>query len=153
MLLTFLFSLSTTTNVSSQTKVEQKKAFQATYNQSKSIVQSEEYRFVAELVYENKTRERIDSDSNSLIIENAYVKGSLSSLSAQNKTFSFNATIENYKVSFDDNMQQISIQFVAKSSTQSTEITIDVKRNGNAFLVIKNAGKPVAYYTGKLKTI
>ena len=150
-LFTLLFSLFTTTCSFAQTKEAQNKLFQDTYNQSKVLVQSQDYTFVGDMVYKNKTRERLKADFNSITIKKTEVSGALATLSSENRTFDLNGTIEDYKVLFDDDKQQISIQFNVKSEFQTLEVRIEVKPNGNAFLVVKGKSSS-ASYTGKLKS-
>ncbi len=143
----------TTTHMSAQTKEKQNKIFEATYHQSKTRVQSQQYTFVAEMVYENKTRERLNGDSNSISVNKTKVEGTLTTLTSENKTFNLNGIIEDYNVSFDDDTQQISIQFNVKSLGQPLEVLVDVKPNGNVFLVLKSRGKPTTCYVGELEKL
>ena len=151
-LFTLLFSLFASTYAFAQTKEEQNKLFQATYNQSKVLIQSKDYTFVGEMVYDNKTREGLKSDFNSITIKKSRVSGALATLSSDNRTFDLNGKIEGYKVSFDDEKQQISIRFTVKTESQPLEVRIDIKPNGNAFLEVKRKSSS-ASYKGKLKSL
>jgi hypothetical protein len=151
-LFTLLFSLFATTYAFAQTKEEQNKLFRDTYNQSKMLVESQDYSSVGDMVYKNKTRERLKADSNTISVKKTEVSGTLATLSSENKTFKLNGTIEDYKVSFDDEKQQISIRFTVKSESQPLEVSIEVKPNGNAFLEVKSRSSS-ASYIGKLKNL
>ncbi len=148
-LLLILFSLSAATYSCAQTKASQNEIFQASYSSSKALVKTQMYRFVTEVVYNNKNREKLDGNSNSININKSKASGYLSSLSVENKSFNISGSIENYMISFKDKKQQIYIEFNVGDDT----FYIDVKPNGNAFLIIKDLDKRTASYTGKLEKL
>lgn len=150
-LLAILFSLSVTTFTCAQAKVTQEEMFQATYNSSKAIVETQQYNFIGEMVYSNKNREKLSSDSNTITINKTYVTGKMISLSNENKSFDVNGTIENYKVSFDDEKQHVAIQFNVKTTAQTLEFFIDIKPNGNAFLTVSSGNYNAISWVGKIK--
>lgn len=149
-LFTVLFSLCAISYSTAQVKEKQQAQFETTYNQSKAIVQSQDYSFVGEMVYEDKTRERLNSESNTIVIQKSQVSGTLASLTSEGEIFNLNGSIQDYKVSFSDDTQEISIQFKVKSESNFSEVQIDVKPNGNAFLEFKSLNSS-ASYTGKIK--
>jgi hypothetical protein len=151
-LIAFIFSLFATTHTLAQTKENQNKLFKSNYNQSKVLVQSRDFSFVGDMVYENKTRERLNADSNTISIKTAKVSGILTALTSKNETFNFNGAIEDYKVLYDDEKQQILIQFNVKTATQTLNVRIEVKPNTNAFLEVKSKSSS-ASYVGKLKSL
>lgn len=150
-LLALLFSLSVTSFTCAQAKETQKAKFQTTYNRSKAIVETLRYNFVGEMVYSNKNREKLSDDSNTIMINKSKVSGKVISLSTENKSFDVNGTIENYKASFDDDKQQIAIQFNVKTATQTLEFFIDIKPNGNAFLTVSSGNYNTISWVGKIK--
>ena len=103
------------------------------------------------MVYNNKKRERLNSDSNTIVINKSEVSGSVISLISDNKTFDVTGTIVNYKTSFDDDKEQISITINIKTSTQMLDMFIDIKSEGNAFLTVSTGNYNTISWTGKLK--
>ena len=147
LLLTILLSISATTYTCAQTRVSQKEKFQATYNNSKALVKSLTFKYVGEVVYNNKQREMLDGNTNTISIDKSKVSGQVVSLSNANKTFDIEGGIENYKVSFNDDNQRISIEF----SVNTYQVFIDIKPNGNAFLTVSdNIGNNISW-TGRIK--
>ena len=151
-LLAILFSLSATTYTCAQKKQTQNKKFQTTYNNSKAIVETQRYNFVGEIVYSNKNREKLSEDSSIIAINKSEILGKVISLSTDNKSFDVNGIIENYKASFDDDKQQIAIQFKVKTTTQTLDVFIDIKPNGNAFLTVSSGNYNTISWTGKIKS-
>ena len=147
LLLTILLSISATTYTCAQTRVSQKEKFQATYNNSKALVKSLTFKYVGEVVYNNKQREMLDGNTNTISIDKSKVSGQVVSLSNANKTFDIEGELENYKVSFNDDNQRISIEF----SVNTYQVFIDIKPNGNAFLTVSdNIGNNISW-TGRIK--
>ena len=147
LLLTILLSISATTYTCAQTRVSQKEKFQATYNNSKALVKSLTFKYVGEVVYNNKQREMLDGNTNTISIDKSKVSGQVVSLRNANKTFDIEGGIENYKVSFNDDNQRISIEF----SVNTYQVFIDIKPNGNAFLTVSdNIGNNISW-TGRIK--
>lgn len=150
-LLTLLFSLAVTSFACAQTKESQKAKFQTTYTSSKALVETQHYNFIGEMVYSNKNREKLSDDSNTIVINKSEVTGKVISLSTENKSFDVNGTRENYKASFDDDKQHIAIQFNVKTATQTLEVFIDIKPNGNAFLTVSAGNDNTISWVGKIK--
>tara|TARA_R110002124_G_scaffold38563_3_gene122345 strand:- start:10565 stop:11020 length:456 start_codon:yes stop_codon:yes gene_type:complete len=147
LLLTILLSISATTYTCAQTRVSQKEKFQATYNNSKALVKSLTFKYVGEVVYNNKQREMLDGNTNTISIDKSKVSGQVVSLRNANKTFDIEGELENYKVSFNDDNQRISIEF----SVNTYQVFIDIKPNGNAFLTVSdNIGNNISW-TGRIK--
>jgi hypothetical protein len=151
-LLAILFSLFASTYTCAQIKETQKEKFQSTYTSSKAIVETQHYNFVGELVYNNKKREKLSNDSNTIAIKKSEISGKVISLQSENKSFDVNGTVENYKASFDDDKQHIRIQFTVKTTTQTLEIFIDIKPNGNAFLTVSSGNYNTISWTGKIES-
>ena len=150
-LLAILFSFLPTTYNFAQTKEIQKVKFQDNYQKAKELVKTRHFSFVGEMVYNNKKRERLNSDSNTIVINKSEVSGSVISLISDNKTFDVTGTIVNYKTSFDDDKEQISITINIKTSTQMLDMFIDIKSEGNAFLTVSTGNYNTISWTGKLK--
>ena len=145
-LLATIFSISIVTSSFAQSKVSQKEKFQSIYDTTKTLVETQVYQFIGEVVYNNKKREKLDSNSNSISINKSTASGYLTALSSENKSFKISGSIDNYKISFKDEKQQIYIEFNVGDDT----FYIDIKPNGNAFLTIKNSDKSTASYVGRL---
>ncbi|WP_369994615.1 DUF4251 domain-containing protein [Winogradskyella sp.] len=131
-ILTLIFGFIATGLSCAQAKTTQKEMFQSTYNEVKALVQSKDYKFAGEVVFNNKKRTRLDQALNTIAISKNEVSGQVSSL--DNKTVAINGKITNYNVNFDDDSQKISIEF----NVENMEVYIDIKPNGNAFLTIKS---------------
>ncbi len=132
--LVILFSFSATTFCTAQTKAAQKEKFQATYNSSKALVQTQTYQFVGEVAFQNNKREKLDSDSNTVTVNKSQISGQVVSLSQVNKRFDFHGSVEKYQVSFNDDKQQISIEF----NVNKDHVVIAIKPNGKAFLTVSS---------------
>jgi len=133
-LLVILFSFSATTFCFAQTEVSQNEKFQATYNSSKALVETQTYQFIGEVVLENNKREKLDRNSNTVTVNKSQISGQIVSLSQVNKRFYFNGVIEKYQVSFNDDKQQISIEF----RVNKDKVSIAIKPNGKAFLTVSS---------------
>ena len=133
-LLVILFSFSAISFCSAQTKTSQKEIFQATYNSSKALVETQTYQFIGEVVLENKKREKLDRNSNTVTVNKSQISGQIVSLSQVNKRLYFNGVVEEYQVSFNDDKQQISIEF----RVNKDEVSIAIKPNGKAFLTVSS---------------
>jgi len=127
-----LFSFSASTFCFAQTKTSQKEKFQANYNNLKAIVESQTYQFIGEIVLENKKREKLDRNSNTVTVNKSKSSGQIVSLSHVNKRFELNGAIEKYQISFNDDKQRISIEF----SVNKYQVSIAIKPNGKAFLTV-----------------
>ncbi|WP_299519068.1 DUF4251 domain-containing protein [Winogradskyella sp.] len=147
-LLTIFLGFSSVVTSYAQSKVSQKEKFEATYNKIKAIVQSKDYQFVGEMVYHNKKRERLEVNSNTVTVDRNNVSGKVSSLSSKRTTIEVDGRMKNYNVNFDDDSQQISIEF----TSDNVGFYIDVKPNGNAFLTAKRANSEITQ-VGKIKDI
>jgi len=146
-LLAMLFGLSITLNA--QAKPNQIAKFQASYNNLKALVKTQQYQFVAEWVFKNKKREQLNSESNIIKINKSNISGHLGILNSEKKTIDANSTIENYKVSFKDNEQQVLIKF----NIGKDEYNIDVNANGNTFLTASSSNSNTISWKGKLKKL
>lgn len=145
-LLVLLFSLSTSTLVNAQSKQSQKERFEGVYNTSKTIVQSEHFQFVANVVFEGNKRESFKDISNQISINKTDIIGELKTFSADNVRYSFKDEKSQMSTSFDDEKQQISIAIKSKGYT----ISIEVKPNGNTFLMLSGNGSADITYRGTL---
>jgi hypothetical protein len=147
-ILALIFSLSVSTVVTAQSKKTQKETFQATYNAMKTLVKSKEFKYVGEVVFEDRKRERLNSDSNTFSVDNSNVTGLLQALGEATKVIPIKGEISNYNVNFNDDLQNISIEF----SVNKMKIYIDIKANGNAFLTVEGAVNNITQ-RGKLQNI
>jgi len=129
----------------------QKEQFKATYNASKALVKSQQFSFVGEVVYNNKHRELLDAESNTLKIDKSDISGKIISLSTANKSFDLNGKLEDFKVTYDDEKQHISISFKVDNSNEKLDVFIDIKANGKAFLTVASGNHSNISWTGHLK--
>jgi len=136
-----------------QTKEVQMDKFQSTYNALKGLVETKNYEFIGEVVYNNKKREVFEDDSNSFKINKSEVSGKITSLSTDAKVFNVNGTIKDYKVSFNDNKQQIAIQFRVISDNQNFDVYLDIKSNGKTFITYKFSAESMISQVGKLQSL
>ena len=150
-LIVFIFSISASTCVVAQTKQSQKEAFASLYQNSKIIVESQSFVYVGNMVLENRTREKLSDNSNQLVINNSKMSGEITSLKSENKTINVTGDISDYKVVFNDEKQEISINFTVKSTNGIASVNIEVKPNGNAFLTASTGNGTSIYWTGTLK--
>lgn len=133
--------------LNAQTNKTQKELFQATYDNSKALVQAQQFNFVGEVVYNNKKRETLDGESNTIKIDKSEVSGKIKSLNTNNTSIDFNGNLENYKVLFDDDKQRITVTF----NINKHEVFIDIKPNGNAFLSTSSDINNGVSWRGKIK--
>ena len=145
-LLALLFSLSATTFMSAQSKKSQKEIFTATYKTSKSVVESEHYQFVANVIRNSQEREILNGDVNKIDINKLSVSGQLHAFSKDRTVHSLQDNSSEISTTFNDDDQEISISI----KTNAYTISIDVKPNGNAFLELTNTNNTKLLYTGKL---
>ncbi|MEH1007982.1 hypothetical protein VDP25_09565 [Winogradskyella sp. ECml5-4] len=147
--LALLLCFSATTITSAQSKPSQKEIFASTYHSSKTAIKAQQYQFVGLVVYNNKERQRLEADSNTLKIESDNISGTLSSLGTYTfLTDTSKNKITNYKASFNDDAQEIVIEF----NVGEAKFHINVKANGNAFLTLKSGVNNITQ-TGKIERI
>lgn len=134
-----------TTYATAQQKQTQQDAFQATYNNIKALVQSKDYKFNGTFVYSNKNREQLATETNTLVVKRNNANVNIIGLSFNNKTITTKGSIQNYKVTFNDEKQIIAINF----KVNNAEFYLDIKPNGNTFLTAKSSGVTITQI-GKL---
>jgi len=152
-LIALLFSLSVTTFLTAQSKQTQREVFATTYHNTKTLVNSQQFLYVGEMVYNNETREVLNDEINTLIINKSQVSGKVVSIKSDKKTVNVTGKIENYNVSFDDQKQEVNITFNVNTGNKTATLNIEVKPNGNAFLTVSSAGVENISWTGKLKNL
>ncbi|WP_296317423.1 hypothetical protein [Winogradskyella sp. UBA3174] len=118
-----------------QNKQTQKASFQLSYNNLKSLVQSKAYKFTGNFVYNNKNREKLENNTNTIVVNRNEASCNITSLSFENKKIETNGPMQNYNVKFDDEKQAIAINF----KIGNNEIYLDIKPNGNTFLTAKSS--------------
>ncbi len=152
-LIALLFSLSATTFVTAQSKQTQREVFATTYHNTKALINSQQFLYVGEMVYNNETREVLNDEINTLIINKSEVSGKVVSIKSDKKTVNVTGKIENYNVSFNDQKQEVNISFNVNTGNKRATLNIEVKPNGNAFLTVSSAGVENISWTGKLKNL
>ncbi len=140
-----LLCIALTFSVNAQTVDDQKDKFSAIYAQQKAIVESQNYQFNGEWVYSDRNREQISENTSVLKIKKTTVEGEIHALSSNRKVVLLNDNISNYKVSYNDNKQAISISF----SVLNYKIDMEIRPNGNAFLKLSGSGTVITQ-VGKL---
>ncbi|WP_458626631.1 hypothetical protein [Winogradskyella sp. PC D3.3] len=145
-LLALLFSLSATTLVTAQSEISQQEAFSISYHNSKALVKTQAYKFVANVVHNGLDRELLDGEVNQISISKLNVSGQLQGFSKDKVIYTLkesNATIDTV---FNDENQQISIVIEAKLHN----LSIVAKPNGKAFLTLTDSSGAQLNYTGQL---
>lgn len=150
-LLTLLLGLSATTFVSAQSTPTQKELFASTYHTNKTAVNSQQYQIVAEVVYTNAKRERLNSEKNRLTINKSKITGQLVSLKSDDKSIDVTGEIQNYNVVFNDEKQEISMSFDVSTTSGSVAMVIEIKPNGNVFVKATSAKGSEILWTARLK--
>ena len=150
-LLAILFSISTIPSLNAQSKQTQKEQFQSTYNNMKSLVESQVFDFVGDVVFAGRTREKLNNDINTITINKSQASGSIISLKSKNKSFDLNGDVEDYQTVSDDDKQNIFIQFKVKSPTQTLDVNIEIKPNGNATLTASSGTNNSITWVGYIK--
>jgi hypothetical protein len=148
-LLVLLFSLSASTFVTAQAKKSQKEMFATTYHNSKSVVKSQHYQFVANAIHDSEQREMLDGDTNQIRINKLEVTGQLHGFSKDKAIYTLKDNSSDISTVFHDEKQQISITVKMQAYT----ISIEVKPNGKAFLTLTGNDITNVKYVGKLLEI
>lgn len=145
--LSILFCLVLSTGISAQSKNSQKESFQATYNAIKASVKSNNFKYVGNYVFNNRQREKLEADSNTLAINKENVSGQLTSLKGVSPSeININGVVNDYSVLFNDEKQTITIDI----GTEDYQLSIDIKPNGNAFLSISDGLSKNITQVGKI---
>lgn len=150
-LLFLLVSVSSSHFSNAQAKDSEKKKFQATYNNSKVIAQSQNFNFIGETVFNGEKRERLNSNINTIKINKDEISGSITAFESTNYMLTLTGAIENYKISFDDEKQLVAITFKVKTEAQFLEVKIDIKPNGNAILTTPSGNYNNISWIGRIK--
>ncbi|WP_370391234.1 DUF4251 domain-containing protein [uncultured Winogradskyella sp.] len=120
--------------------------FEPTYQKSKSLVMAKNYTVNFTMVYDNSRREQINSNTNSISINQFNSSGRLASFSNRGIIFDFNGAISNYKVNFDDNRKLINISYDLINNGKSKFIELAIKPSGNVILLLKkDSGKSTSW--------
>lgn len=150
-ILSLVFCLTATTQISAQTNSQQNERFKAIYNGNKTLVESQDYKFIGEWIFGDDIREQLDAASNIINIEKLSSTGQLSALGSDDKTYDFDGMMENYQVNYNNEALTISIQFNVKTKASEThKVVIEVKPNGNVFLTLNSGNSAKISYRGKL---
>jgi hypothetical protein len=145
----FLLFLTITSVGISQNRLDK---FEPTYQKSKSLVMAKNYTVNFTMVYDNNRREQINSNTNSVSINQSSSSGSLASFSNRGVIFDFNGTLSNYKVKFDDSRKLINISYEVNNSDKIEIVELAIKPNGNAILSIQDNSGERIYWLGSLAT-
>lgn len=136
-LLALLFSLNA--KLCAQVKPEQKAKFLSTYNNLKTLVESQDYQFIGEWVHNTTKREKLEENSSYISINGSEVLGNLVAL-GNDRTFNILGVIEEYQVLYDEKNLHISINF----KVNDYKVYIDIKPYKNAFLKVEvGTDKPI----------
>jgi hypothetical protein len=115
--------------------------FEATYQRSKQLVNSQRIYINFNLVYGNGKRVRLDTISNTLIVTKKSSRGNLQTSLGETSMINLDGAVENYNIRFDDIKKHIEILFDLMTKEGSEKITIGIKPNGmvNLITTLKNA--------------
>lgn len=130
--------------------IDQEARFKEIYKTTKSLVSTNQYQYVGTYVFDNRRRERLESGTNTLIVNSSQSQGTIRSLREDNLSYSLNGQIKDYKVEYGDAEQTINISYKVNTPSETMEISIAVKRNGNAFLTLNTATGQRINWTGML---
>lgn len=143
-----LFSLSATSLSCAQAKTSQKEKFQAYFDEVKALVESKSYKFVGEVVYNNKNRFVLDDTTKSEVTLNGDVVSSVVYRLDKLKGVEVSGEVVNYKATINDEKQTIAIELSINKNT----FYIDIKPNGNTFLTVKYGVNNITQ-VGKIQSI
>ncbi|MFD1014799.1 hypothetical protein [Winogradskyella rapida] len=133
-LLVAIFSLSASFYGHAQSQTTHQEAFEATYQNMKSIVDSGHFRYLGHTVFESRKRKLIEASENQLDITPSNVTAHLEALDMKVYEVKSGET-SNYKVNHDDATQTVEINF----NIGADEFQIEVKKNGKAFLTLRSS--------------
>ena len=102
----------------------------AIYLGYKQLIETQQYQFKGEWVIVDKKRTNIDSALNSLVINNASVSAQFNNPDDNSSSFSDSGQLNNYKVSYNDEIQKINIDFNLGNRT----FYFEIRNNGKVFL-------------------
>ncbi|WP_422104498.1 DUF4251 domain-containing protein [Winogradskyella sp.] len=142
-LLTLLIYIALPSQSFGQEQIKKDRA-EAIYLGHKALVETQNFKFVADWVFNDGKRKEVPGDLNTIRINTSEVKGLLATFDSANKIYGFKDKLEDYSTQFNDGEQQITIQF----KTGMYHITITIKPNGNAFLDLSANNSKLATYRG-----
>ncbi|MBO3116947.1 DUF4251 domain-containing protein [Winogradskyella sp. DF17] len=125
--------------------------FELTYQNSKKQINSQEYTINFNMVYDGRNREKIDKNSNVLIVNGLSSKGQLKSVLQNKSDIDLNGSIENYKVKFDDATKHINISYDLNSSSLY-KVQMAIKANGNVILSASSDSDSPITWIGRLRS-
>jgi SMC interacting uncharacterized protein involved in chromosome segregation len=145
-LLLTLVLISAPSYVGAQDVRSHKEKFETTYKRTKALVEAQTFQFVGNLVYMGGKREKLEPNLNTIRINKSKISGKVVSLSEINKTFHITGEIEQYNVSYNDNNQRISIEFIVEDNT----VKININPNGQAVVTYNVEDARDMTWIGKL---
>lgn len=144
----FLIAIASPSIGFSQSGLTKEEKVEAMYNLNKKIVESQNFSFIASWVFSGNSRGEVAEDSNSITLNSTTIYGALSTLDANKPSIMLKGATENYNVNFNDEANQITINF----RIGVYHATLEVKPSGIAFLELKNSnGTEKLKYKGGLK--
>lgn len=139
------FSFATTNSINAQQITNQKEQHKATYEANKLLIQSKTYTITPEVVYIERNRKAINSDTNFLSMNGDRIISYLETLDPK-VTLKLDNKVSNYKEDSNDDRQVIIVEF----STSDSQFKIIIQPIGNVFIEITKSGETTTY-KGKLK--
>lgn len=144
-----LFSFSLILNAQNN---NQKEKFQPTFEKSKNAVEDGNYQFIAELVFDDETREKVSSTFNKLTIDETIIIGELGLLKgSDDQSLPINGTIQNKILNIDDEQQRVLIAFDVSSGMDVYNCSFRIMPNGRCFLKVRMPNGYNISYVGKIK--
>jgi len=155
-------SIAQTKSEKRQLKKEQKLLkVKANYSKIKTLIESNNFDFEGTWVNPlGGTRRSLVTNPNRLRIIKNNADGNLPFFGVMHQSgytnnvgIEFNNQMEDYKISFNDESQRISISFLVKNKSERFKISIDITSNGGAKVIVSSNKRNTISYDGIIKAI
>ncbi|MEO1031231.1 MAG: DUF4251 domain-containing protein [Bacteroidota bacterium] len=144
-LLTLLIYIAIPSQSFGQEQIKKDRA-EAIYLGHKALVETQNFKFVADWVFNNDTRKEVPGDLNTIRINTSEVKGLLATVDSDRKAIAFKGNITNYSAQFNDDNQEIFIGF----QVDNYSVSIEVKSNRTVFLSLNTTNGETIKYKGSI---
>lgn len=130
-----------------QSGLTKEEKVQAMYNLNKKIIESKNFNFIANWVFNDSKRGEVAEDANTITINSSAINGALTTLDAKKPSVMLKGSMQNYNANFNDEAHQITINF----RIGAYNATLEVKPNGIAFLTLNSQNNKTITYKGFVK--
>ena len=130
-----------------QSGLTKEEKVQAMYNLNKKIIESKNFNFIANWVFNDSERGEVAEDANTVTINSSAINGALTTLDAKKPSVMLKGSMQNYNANFNDEAHQITIKF----RIGAYNATLEVKPNGIAFLTLNSQNNKIITYKGFVK--